>query len=218
MSSSDVESLARRDLLEERIDLDELVVVHDVPHERDGEYRLDAARAAGDDAERSRRRDRRRRRVAHLRSAFLVVDAPLEGREGAALLGERDARRARLALDEAHDLLGDLERLLRIVRDLELDEHVGETHDAEADLAVPERHLADLLERIAVHVDDVVEEAHRFRDDVAELLEIDARLAAAPLDHVREVDRTEIARFVREQRLLAARIRALDRRRAAASD
>ncbi len=64
------------------------------------------------------------------------------------------------AVDAAHHLLGDADGLGRVVRNPEIDEQVGEAHDAEPDLAIGARHGADLRIRVVTHLDHVVEEAH----------------------------------------------------------
>src|SRR3990172_8367731 len=80
-------------------------------------------------------------------------------------------------------------------------------HGSQPDLPRLLRRLVDLLDRIAVHVDDVVEEAGAGGDHAGEPLPVEARLVAVRLHELRQVQRAEVAGLVRQQRLLAARVR-----------
>ena len=65
--------------------------------------------------------------------------------------------------------------------------------------------VVDLRQRIRVHLDHVVEEPHRQAHHPLELVPVEAPTAPsrAAREH-RDVDRAEVARLVREERLLAA--------------
>ena len=78
-----------------------------------------------------------------------------------------------LLVDEAHHLVAEPDGVVAVVADAELHQHVGPTHDPKAHLAVALGHRADLGERVAVHVDDVVEEVRRRPRDPAQPLPID---------------------------------------------
>ena len=80
--------------------------------------------------------------VAALRRSTLHVEV----REGAPLARRGSPEAAcDSSLDEAHHLLAQRERLVGVVGDAERDQHVGEAHHAEADLAVRRRVMcADL--------------------------------------------------------------------------
>ena len=82
-------------------------------------------------------------------------------------------------VDEAHHLVGQPDGLVGVVGDAQLDQHVGPAHDPQADLAVALGHLADLGQRIPVHVDDVVEEVDGGPGDPAQPVPVDA----AVFDH-----------------------------------
>ena len=82
-------------------------------------------------------------------------------------------------------------------------QRIGEAHDAEPDLAVAARDRLDLRQRVVVHVDDVVEEAHAERDALAPA----AAQSNPPVDdQLADVDRRQVARLERQQRQLAARV------------
>src|SRR5450759_3309419 len=111
-----VEAALPRDLLEVRVALDHAVVVEHVgAHVADREQGLDAARAAGDDADGARGRDRGDGGVAHTGARGTVEDGALEVGEHAALAGQLLAGRAGLVVDEAHDIAGDLAGVFGVV-------------------------------------------------------------------------------------------------------
>ncbi len=85
-------------------------------------------------------------------------------------------RHARRLGQDMHDVFRRGDRLVRIVRDPQLDQHIGEPHDAEPDLAVGPRHPPDLVDGGLAHVDDVVEKPHR-RPHALRELERNLRLA-----------------------------------------
>ncbi len=87
-------------------------------------------------------------------------------------LGELLRRDARLLVDELHDAAAHLHALVGVVGDAEAHEHVRPPHHAEADAADGLGQLVDLLEGIAVRVDDVVEEVRRQVDDLAQRLPV----------------------------------------------
>src|SRR5579875_1391969 len=182
------------------------------------EDRLDATRAVGDDAERARRRDRRARAVAVARpfgiARGVVVDAVFPLREDAAFLGQRLRGGVGVPLDEAHNLLGEGNRLLRVVGDAQLHAGVGEAHHAQTDAPDAARDVLDLRQRVAVHVDHVVEEANVRWDLARQPIVIEDVPRALAAGEVGEVDRAEVARVVRVKRLLAAWVRAFDRAKA----
>src|SRR5207253_1448240 len=82
---------------------------------------------------------------------------------------------------------------------------IGSAHAPEADAAVRLHHLVDLVERVRVHLDHVVEEPDGEPDHPVHLLPVDRPLTAlAPAGELRHVERAEIARLVRQERLLTA--------------
>ena len=72
-----------------------------------------------------------------------------------------------LDVHELHDLAAELDAFVRVVRDAEPNERVGEAHDAKADAADALGQRVDLRQRVLVDVDDVVEEVRRERDVAA---------------------------------------------------
>ena len=107
-------------------------------------------------------------------------------------------------LNEAHDLTGHLQALLRVVGDPQLVEQVGKSHDAQADLAVAAHHLRDFRKRVSGHIDGVVEESHRPGDGVFQGRIIDRRAGVAGGHELGQVDGSEVAGLHRQQRLFAA--------------
>ena len=154
------------------IGLEELRAGEDVAHEADRKERLDAAGAAGDDADRPRRGNRVHRGVAQ---AVVVagVDRFFEIGEDTTLARQVLGRGQRLPVHEAHEAGREGDGLAAVVGDAQPDEQVGETHDPETDLAVAGGLGPDGVERIAVHVDHVIEEADAPMDAVPQLAPID---------------------------------------------
>src|SRR4051812_44353439 len=97
--------------------------------------RLDAARGAGDHADRARRRNRANGRVSHSRIAQTLPERAFEVRESTALTCELHRRALRFTVQKRHDSLTELARLDRVVRMLELKQEIRETHHAKTDLA-----------------------------------------------------------------------------------
>src|SRR5581483_10303766 len=147
------EALALGDRLEVVQDVGQVRAVHDVlvPDER--ELGLAAAARVRDHADGARGRDGRDVGVAPRLVARLLIARALPEAVGAARLGELLGRLDPLVLDELHDLAGHVQALVRVVGDLELEEHAREAHDAQADAARALAHLLDLRERVVVHVD-----------------------------------------------------------------
>ena len=168
-----VEAAAPHGLLEERVRLRHLRVVHDVPDEGQGEQRLHPAGAPGDDADGPRGRDGGEGGVPQA-PVPLLPEAPLEVGEDAPLAGEGLGGHLGLLVDEPHDLAGQGHRFLRVVGDAEFHQHVGPAHDPQADLAIALGHALDLRQRVPVHVDDVIQEVRGDVGDPLQFFPIDA--------------------------------------------
>src|ERR687885_1722701 len=125
------------------------------------------------------------------------------------LLGQSPALLPSLVVDELHHLLSEGETLLGVVGDAELDQQVGEAHDAEAYAAVPAAHLVYLRQRVVVHLDNVVEKADRGVDRLAQVVPVYvAGFAILPVEAL-QVDASEVARVVGGQVSLRTRVRGL---------
>ena len=138
-------------------------------------------------------------------AARAVVDAALEVREHAALRGQLGARLRAPRFWMNLITCSATRALLGVVRDAELDQHVREAHHAEADLAVAARHLADLRRADSG--------SRRSRCPGSAPPSAPCRRASRSRSRrrrpvrstmLRQVDRAEVARLVRQQRLLAA--------------
>ena len=158
--------------------------------------RLDARGTFRDHADSARRGDGRDGGVSHLEFSFAVVNGPLEIGEHAPFLGQKGANFPGLFLHEFHDLFGHDCRRVRIIRDAELDEHIGEPHDAKPHFPVVPGHFGDFRQRVIVHFDDIVEEPDRRADGIAELKVIYFRFAVLGSDHVGKVYRSEVAGLI----------------------
>ena len=103
----------------------------------------------------------------------MAVDRAGPVRERSALLGQPRRLIVALLLDEGDEPVGQIQRLLAVVGQLEGEEKIGPAHDAETDAAVGLDGGVDLRQRIGIHLDDVVEEAHGEANDALELLPVD---------------------------------------------
>jgi len=189
-----VKPLGLGDLFEKRVHLDQDVLVHYLAHVGDREERLDAAGGVGDDGDGSGRRDGGHRGVTDRLGARPVVDGALEVREGAARLGQGAGGRVPLVVDELHHLLAQRGRFGGVVRDAKHDQHVGPAHDAQTDFAVGAGHLVDLLQRVVVHLDDVVQEVDRELHDFLQPVPVHFSLC----HELAQVDGAEVAGLVRQ--------------------
>ena len=177
--------------------------------EGEGEGGLDAGRGVGDDRDGAGGRDGGAGGVA-VGDAGVVARA-FPGAEDAALAGEVEGGVVGLRLQEAHHLFAEGERFVGVVGDAQLHEGVVPAHDAEADLARGLGGAVDLFDGVAVHVDDVVEEADALGDDLGEALPVEASVVAVGPHEAGEVERAEVAGLVGEERLFAAGVGGLDR-------
>src|SRR2546425_491150 len=187
------EAFSLRDLLEIVEEVGKLLSVHYALVPNQAELRLAAAGCVGDHRERACWRDGRDVGIAELQT-LLLVTAALPGGIDAALLRELSALIVSRLMNKFHDLAAPFDPFLGVVRDLEHEEHAGEAHDTEADLAGRTRHLLDLLDGVRIHVDDIVEHANRRTDGPFELLPVDIPTTAGVALHVpREIDGTKVA-------------------------
>ena len=191
-----------------------------VPHEGHGEQGLDPTGAACDDRDGAGRRHGRQVAVtqpAHRTNAHpaLVPGGRLVGppdrllplREDAALGGQALRLDLRFLVDESHELLAELNRAGGAVGLTEPNQHVGPTHDPEADAPDVLRKLVDRRKRVLVGVDHVVEKMRGLVDGRPQAIPVDPLI----LDKGADVDRAQIAHVVRQQGLLTARVRGLVR-------
>src|SRR5436309_66878 len=198
------ESLAFCDFFKVVEEIRQLLAVHNALVPDQAELGLAAAGRIRDHRERAGRRDRRDVRVAKPQ-ALLLVSAALPRGIDAALLGELRALIISGFLDKLHDLAAPFDAFLRIVRDLEHEQHAREAHDPEADLSRGVGHLFDLLHWVRVHVDDVVQQADRRADRPFEFLPVDVPAARGVAPHMpREINRPQVARLVGQEWLFPA--------------
>ena len=155
--SSPVEAAFPRRLFELLVYVDQALAAQDVVLVvAQREQRLNAAGAPGDHRYGACRRYGQPAGVAHLGLARRVVDAALEPGEDAPPLGQILGHPVGLVPDEPHHVAAQLQALLGVVSHTHLDQHVGEAHHSQADLARHPGHLLDLVDRVGVRVDDVV--------------------------------------------------------------
>ncbi len=111
-----------------------------------------------------------------------------------------------LVVDELHDFFAEFNPFIRAVGDAEHDQHVGPAHDAQADLAVGVGHVVNLLERIIVGLDNIVQEMDGVMNRLLQLFPVNR----VSLYKHAQIDGAKVAGFVRQQRLLAAGVGGFD--------
>src|SRR5947199_1419923 len=126
------EALALRHLFEVVEEVRELLALHDPLVPDQAELRLASAGRVRDHRERACGGDGGDVRVAES-EALLLVAAALPRGIDAALLRELRALIISSLLDKLHDLAAPFDAFLRIVRDLEHEQHPCKAHDPEAD-------------------------------------------------------------------------------------
>ncbi|MBT9162880.1 MAG: hypothetical protein DDT27_01445 [Dehalococcoidia bacterium] len=152
------------DLLKEGIYFHQFVSVQYVAEVAQREKGLDAAGAAGDDAERAGGGNGGPSGVPHPRCPAFVVDAALEGREDASRSGQLHRGGGSFLLDELHDALAGLDGLFAIVRDSQPYQHIGKAHHPQPDLTSGLSPFRYLGEGKLIYVDYIVQESDgRFR-------------------------------------------------------
>ncbi len=167
-----------------------------MPHIGKREYRLDAAGAVGDDAEAAGRRYRGPRCIPVVRTACSVVDAAFECGEHASFAGKVLGLVVSGLGQESHHPVGCRQRFFAVIGNAELQQHVGEAHDAQADLPCAPGMLPYHRQRELIHVDDVVQESHGQPHDPGQVLEVDRCRLLRDVHHSRQIDGTEIAGLV----------------------
>ncbi len=123
-----------------------------------------------------------------------VVDAALDGGEGAAGFGQVDAGAHAVVADEFHHLSGKFLAFERAVADADVVEQVGQAHDAEADAAGAVGGFFELRHRrdVGVGFDDIVEEDGGENHALAQFVPVYGAVGAEVLG---QVDRTKTAVF-----------------------
>src|SRR5690606_35624478 len=123
----------------------------------------------------------------------------------AAFLAELVALVEGSVADVAYHLLHHGAAFVAVVAEAELDEHVREPHEAEADAALVLDGVVDLLQGGDFGVEHVVEEAHGEAGGLLEAEGVVVRLAlVVAVDEGGEVEGAEVARLRRVERDLAA--------------
>jgi hypothetical protein len=184
------------------------------------EHRLEpGGDVVGEQRDRAGRRDRQHQAVADavpgdrfpdvliepLNGLALQIRLLVEQREDALLRGQLDGGEIGGALQAAHPLLGQLDRLAAAVAGAAHDEGVAQAGDAESYAALGQGLVLLLRQGKARAVDGVVEHAHGERNDLVQVLKIERGVRfEGPLDQSRQVDRPEQAGAVRRQGLLSA--------------
>ncbi len=79
-----------------------------------------------------------------------------------------------LVPNKSHQLVRDVHGLIGIVGDAQLNQKIGEAHDAQSDLSGSRRPCLDRCQGETGSIEHIVEEANRQRNQVLELFIVDA--------------------------------------------
>ena len=142
----------------------------------------------------------------------LQVLLPIEHRERTLLGGEVGGGIVGVIADCGVNALNRRQALGRPVRQLHLDEGIGETHGAQTGTTRAQLRLGVLFNEIEIRVHDIVKEPHGHARRRRERVVIeDARCTIDAVMHeLREVDRAEVANPPFGKALLTARVHADD--------
>lgn len=111
---------------------------------------------------------------------------------------------------KSHQLIRDAQSIIGIVWDTQLDQKISEAHDAQSDLSGSHRPGLDRCQWETGSIKHIVKEANRQWNQVPELFIVDAARAPVCGQASGDIDRSERARFVGQQRLFATRVRGFD--------
>ena len=142
------------------VHLHQLIAVQYVTLVAQREQRLYPAGAVGDYAQGARRGNGGYGGIPHPVATKDLMIAIFKGWEYPSFLRQLFRCFGRFFVDEPHDFLGHLQRLLRIVTDLKLYQHICEAHHSQAYLAGFLGHLLYLGEGEPVLVDYIVQKPY----------------------------------------------------------
>lgn len=162
-------------MAEDGIDFEEPRAGEDVSLEDDGEDGFDAGGAVGEEGEGSGGGDGGGGGVSLGAMEFGVPSGAGPEWKGATFVGELFGGVVCMFVEEVHDLSAEIAGGGIVVRKLEEEEGVGETHEAEAHLAVAFAHAIDAVDVIVVEIDDIIEESMGETDGVGEGVEVETR-------------------------------------------
>ena len=140
-----------------------------------------------------------------LRAGFLYPQ------EGAPLLCEVVGCLVGMQSNKSHELIGNLKGLVGFIHNAELNQQIGEAHDAETDLLCLFGMGLDRRQRKTGSIERIIEEPNCERNDGCKPIIVDCHTAAVRSETSSDVDRTERTGLMGKKRLLAAGVGGLDR-------
>ena len=203
-----IQAAGLQGLQQNGIDLHQTGVVHHVADVGISEDGLHAGRAAADHGDGTGGGDGGDGAVAE--RCLVLIDGLAEQREAAADGSQFPAGVVTALVDEAHQMFRQIHALVGIVGDAQIEQHIGKAHNAQTDLTGGTGDLSNFFQRIVIDVDDVIQEVHRQRDGVAQLLIVDLPAKLGLFQHLDQVDRAQIAALIGQQGLLAAGVGGFD--------
>ena len=112
--------------------------------------------------------------------------------------------------DISHDPFCQRCSLCRIVRNAQHQQCICPAHDTQTDLSGSTGDFCDLIQRVVVHIDDIVQEVHGRFHGFSQQPEVKFIADQCLSEHFHQIDGAQIAAFIRQQRLLTARVGAFD--------
>lgn len=184
-------------------------IFHDGVNDVDAIQRLDSGRAIGQNADGAGGGDRRDGGVAQSGPPGFESAAFVRW-ERSPLLRESARCLVSMQSDKSHQLIGDLQGFVGIVRNTEPNQDIGEAHDAKTDLSGLFGMTFNRCEREQGPIEYVVEESNCQRNDSCQPLIVDGDSAALCREEARDVDRSERTGFIGKQRLFTAGVGGFD--------
>lgn len=184
-------------------------IFHDGVNDVDAVQRLDSGGAIGQNADGAGGGDRRDGGVAQSR-LLGCEPATFVRWERSPFLRESARCFVCMESDKSHQLIGDLQGFVGVVRNTEPNQDIGEAHDAETDLSGPFGMTFNRGEREESSIEHVIEKPNCQRNDGCQPLIVNGDSIALCREEAGDVDRAERTGFIGKQRLFTAGVGGFD--------
>ena len=191
-------------LFQHRADLYHFCAVHNIPDEHIGKHRLHAGRAARQHGKGARGGNGGNGCVTQRFPVF--INTLVKQWERSPRFCQLPAGLPPGFRDTGHHLVRQLHGFIGIIGDTQRQKQIGPPHNAQTNFSGGTGGFVNLLQRVFVHVDDVVQKMHGGAHRLFQPVPIDAAI----LLHFIKIDRSEVAGLIGQQRLLSAGIGGFD--------